>query len=305
MATKKSKPWSESKYKEALRGSDGMPGLRSIVKGFNATDGYDLRHELTKSQKARIRKYYAEVSLLEAQPRRIFRTKNKAHLELAQLQNHGKIQRQYKVALIHNVEPVTMPGEPAPAHRLRFNKGVIWDDFGGYAKASTSFNQVALARDPVAEINRALDVLGGAAFFYVQVGEFRTLSGEGREDFIEQVMMWMHQYDGIKQLPKTSGNIGDAPAWHRYDKWLNGVIGIKYPGPKNRDDTSIMESNIRAGLGQYKARRASHKSGQGKYSSKSDAALLKSIKSSATNKKYKPAMKRELTQRGVDWRNKT
>jgi hypothetical protein len=70
----------------------------------------------------------------------------------------------------------------------------------------------------------------GVQLFFVQVGEYQSVTGKSIGLLTQQVLDWMQKYDGKKALPDSSGNKGDDPKHHHWKYWLNGLIGYRMPG---------------------------------------------------------------------------
>ena len=256
---KPAKPWSAEKYRIAIQG-DELPGLRSTVEGFNAKDGYDLRHidSWTPSKKRRVRDYYEKVHHLLAQEKRIVRPRNKRNLRTLQDSFHGDIaSKQFKVAFVPYTDPKQLhakrSGLKSRPARIRYTKRGIVFDTGAYARHFESFDKKRLAKNSDDEVKRAIAAMPGTKLFFVQVGQFQTLNGMGPNIIRELIKKWMMQYDGRKQLPNSSGNRGDAPKHHRWQLWLEGIVGYSFP---KSTDTNQMQRAITSGMKAAKARRA-------------------------------------------------
>lgn len=246
--------WTSEKYKLALKG-DTLPGLRTVVKGFTAADGYDLRkvEEFTKSQKARIRKYYDYVHQLEAQEKIIVRPRSKTNLEKLKDAFHGDIPHgQFKVAFVPYTTPKGLPGAKPKHPKIRYLAEGISIDAGAYQRVFVPFDQKALAKNTRSEISRVMNLLGEARLFFIQAGEFQTLRPKEDNDLVETVLRYMNQYDGKKPLPRGTGNVGDDPASHHWKYWLNGVIGYIFP---KKIDYMKLARKIDKGMSDAKDRR--------------------------------------------------
>lgn len=258
MATAKRKkpaPWSAEKYRIALQG-DELPGLRSTVKGFSAADGYDLRRidDWSPAKKRRVREYYEKIHHLYAQERRIVRPRDPQHLRLLQKGFHGEDDsKQFKVAFIPYTDPARLPGAKPKKLRIRYNKRGVVFDLGNYQRHVYDFDKKALLRNPDAEIKRAVDAMPGARLFFIKVDQFQTLNGMSAGIMAQKIKMLMAQYDGRKPIPKGSGNAGDHPKWHKWDKWLDGLYGYSF---SKRVDIGKLQRAVSEGIKAAKARRA-------------------------------------------------
>lgn len=246
--------WSDKKYKIALLG-DTLPGLRSVVKGFEASDGYDLRSIETWSaaRKKRVRDYYNTVHKLEAQERIVVRPRSKKNLKSLQDAFHGDVpSRMFKVAFVPYTSPKGLPGAKPRKPVIKYLKSGISIDAGAYERLFVPFDKKALVKNPEVEIKRVLGAMPGARLYFVQTGEFQTLNGMGPKILSEQVLKYMHLYDGVKALPRGSGNAGDHPHSHHWKYWLNGVVGFVFP---KKLDVSAMQRQITQGMQAAKERR--------------------------------------------------
>lgn len=231
--------WNAEKYRAALVGnkSAGVEGLRSLAKGFDSSDGYNLNRidKWTPAQRRRVRDYFARVEQLEAQSKLIVRPQSTKALKKLQDAFHGDVpSKDFKVAFVPYHRPkVTLPGSKRAKVRIRVLTEGISIKNGRYERVFIPFNQKALARDPKREIKRAAEKIPGASLFFVQVGDNQTLNGKSLGLITSEILKWMEQYDGVTPLPKSSGNRGDNPKDHHYKRWLNGLVG--YVLPKSAD----------------------------------------------------------------------
>lgn len=224
--------WTKEKYALALRG-DTLPGLRRVVRGFTAKDGYDIRSFDTwsNSQKRRIQKYYGYVHDLEAQERRIIYPRNNKIKKTLTDAFHGDIpSKMFKAVFMPYTAPKGLPGAKSKPPKIKISKtGQIVTDVETYKRIFTPFNQVALAVDPETEVARAFNAAPDAKLFYVQTGQYQSVNAKSKNLMVNQVLKWMAQYDGVKQLPSGSGNRGDAPHLHHYSQWMKGVVAYQFP----------------------------------------------------------------------------
>ena len=159
MAKKRAVKKSAEFYRLALTGArdkqgELQPGLRSVARGFDAASGYDLRKisEWSPSQKARVTRYFHELDNLTAQPRKIYRPKNRANLKLAQQYSGHNSGFQFKVALV--------PYTPKKGSDTKV-KITVSKEHGlrvatkSYAKTIVPLRPRELTRDPNKEIKHA------------------------------------------------------------------------------------------------------------------------------------------------------
>jgi hypothetical protein len=226
--------WSAAKYRSILLGEPAaeLPGLRSLMHGFDSRDGYNVKavSEWTPYQRRKVREAFRNVELLQAQPKRIIRARG-ANLEKLQGAFHGDIpSKNFKVAFIPDTEPkLTLPGAKKRAPKIRILKEGISIQRRNYERIFIPFNSKSLVRNASAEIKRVAAEMPEAQLFFVQVGEYQSVTGKSIGLLTQMVLDWMQKYDGKKALPDSSGNKGDNPKHHHWKYWLNGLIGYKMP----------------------------------------------------------------------------
>ena len=224
--------WTAAKYRSILLGESHLPGLRSIMRGFDSRDGFNVRviSEWTPYQRRKVREAFHNVELLQAQPKRIVRARGE-NLERLQDAFHGDIpSKNFKVAFIPDTEPkLTLPGAKKRPPKLRILKEGISIQRANYERIFIPFSSKALVRDARAEVKRAAAQMPEAQLFFIQVGEYQSVTGKSIGLLTQMVLDWMQKYDGKKALPDSSGNKGDNPKHHHWKYWLNGLIGYRMP----------------------------------------------------------------------------
>src|SRR5690606_1677208 len=119
--------WTKEKYKSVVGGNrrENIVGLRSIVKGFDKKDGFDLNKgdKWTLAQQRRVREYCRRVEQLAAQPKRIVRARGE-NLKKLQDAFHGDVpSSKFKVAFVPDTEPkLSMPGAKQVKPKIRVLK---------------------------------------------------------------------------------------------------------------------------------------------------------------------------------------
>jgi hypothetical protein len=226
--------WSHDKYREVVAGNhaEGIEGLRTIAKGFSKAEGYDLRYidKWSAYQKRKVREHFHRLELLLAQPKRIVRAKGRNLKKLQEAFHGGIPSESLKVAFIPDTEPqTTLPGAKKRAPRIRVLKEGVSIARNEYERILIPFDQKALVKNPRKEISRTAKAIPGASLYFVQVGEYQSLTGMSIGLITEQILKWMEQYDGKKALPSSSGNRGDDPKHHHWKYWLNGLVGYVLP----------------------------------------------------------------------------
>lgn len=228
--------WSNDKYAAIVKGGTefGIPGgLRSYFKGFGAEDGYDLRNvaDWSKNQRERVRERYHRYKAINGQPKRFVRVRDSANLKRLQETFHDEIpSSDIKGAFVPDTEPMVSPGFKKRPMRVRVLKdGITISRPGLYDRQFVPFRQKDLARNGRKEIVRAASQMKDVSLYFVQVGEFQSLTGMSLPLITKQVLDWMAQYDGKKPLPASSGNRGDAAKHHHWKHWLKGLVGFTVP----------------------------------------------------------------------------
>lgn len=228
--------WTPDKYAAIVKGGNeyGIPGgLRKYFEGFEQGDGFDLRNvrDWTKAQKAKVRERYHRFKLITGQPKRFVRVRDEKNLRRLQQSFHDEIPSgDMKGAFVPDTEPVVSEGfKPKPMRVRVLKEGVSIERPGLYNRQFIPFDQKSLAKNAKLEVARVAEQMKDVALFYVQVGEFQSLTGMTLGIVTRQIQEWMLQYDGKKQLPSTSGNRGDSPRHHHWKHWLKGLIGFSIP----------------------------------------------------------------------------
>lgn len=250
MSVRKSGKKSAAFYKAAVRGvidreGELSPSLRRVAVGFKASEGYDLRkvNQWTPSQKRRVTNYFHELQNLTAQQKIILRPRNAERLKEAQIIGGHSKGFKFKVAFV--------PGS-AKAKAVWTKEGLSIVE-PTHEKMEREFNKIALARDPEKEIDRVIEstrkIVGyrddgtpirrTATDFHIKAGENLVMKTYDATILKQQVLNLMNRYDGVKPLPRGSGNYGDAPKSHNWRRWLNGVVGYHFL--KHKTENKIRE----------------------------------------------------------------
>jgi hypothetical protein len=248
--------WDYAKYRAALKGDSEVPGLRSLIKGFEPEDRYNLSDfkSWTPGMRRRIRDYYDRVSALEAQERLIVRPRSPKNLDRLHGAFHGNIpSKKFKVAFVPYTTPTPLPGGKRTRPKIKYHKDGITLDVGPYSRNFAAFNKHALATDPRAEIQRVTGLMPDAKLMFVQCGEYQTLNGRDEVTIQNQILKFMEKYDGVTQFKRGSGKYGDDPAAHAWYRWLNGVVGYSYT---RKISMMTMHRTILAGMAEAKKRAA-------------------------------------------------
>lgn len=177
---------------------------------------YDLRHELHSSQKAKINKYFGEISKLQLRETQIYRSRDKKRLRVVQqfAQHDIKKYPAITVAFIPN---------NGQKMRIRFNAHgeVVGEIYGG------KIRQINIVLDPVRLINEGEEYLDHVIDnapkmdqYVPQAGEFETHQSLARPFITSAVLRLMNKYDS------THFDVKDKNS-HHFANWLHGITGYK------------------------------------------------------------------------------
>lgn len=226
-------PWSAQKYKEVVKGNPekGIISLRQIFTGFEAKDGFDLRHpeRWTSGQKRRIKNAFGRMRQLQGQPVTPYKPRSEKQLRQLQKQLHDHIySRDIKVAFIPTPhQPMLSVGTKATRPQIEITDHGIIGKFGFYDRPIMFFDKKKLVKDPEAEIKRVANLMpDGVAFYYLKMGEYESVAGQGQylESIIRQTIHYMHKYDGKTPI-REGKHRNDRPRDHHWKYWLDGLIG--------------------------------------------------------------------------------
>lgn len=222
-------------YRRALTGSEDKTGalqygLREVASGFSAKDGYNLNDisSWTPAQKGKVTKYFHELDRLTAQPRYIYKAKSRKMLQQVQSVAGHDTSFKFKVAFVPHVPKVDKKGRQTKP-RITVKDGVVRIRERYYSKVLVELDQEALAENAAAEVKRAVDEVPDAKRFTIQAGSNEMPGLYDRKLIANRVRQLMGRYDGVKPLPRGSGNAGDNPAHHSWDQWLNAIVAYEFP----------------------------------------------------------------------------
>lgn len=241
--------WSNEKYALWVKGDTeyGIPSLRSVMRGFDSRNGFNLKNvdSWTRGQKQKIRNAAKRIDFLQAQDKSIYRPKKGENLKSLQKGFHGSISsKDMKVAFIPTIGGSLTEDKVKPL-KIKYVEGGISVKQGRADRFTIFFDQKRLAEDAAAEVKRAASMVPDARLFFVKAGEFQSLTGKSLVTVTNQIIEWMHMYDGKRALPEHSGNKGDDPKKHHWKIWLEGLIALKFP---KAEDRMTMARKIVAGM---------------------------------------------------------
>ena len=236
-----SKRYSAAFYRAAVLGvkdEDGnrIPGLRSVARGFEGSDGYDMRRPLTPARKRRVREYWHELQRLNSQPKVLFRTPVGKNLRRAQAIVGQDLRFQFKVAFIPHV-PVR--GQPRPQIEVTDDSVVV--ETKTQQNEFLEFNPSALARNPGKEIDRIISEGGKDSFYHIRADVHIIKLLFDAAKLKTKIFDLMEKYDGHKPLPSRSKNKDDRPRDHYWGKWLKGVQVVRLKRLSTREKDAILD----------------------------------------------------------------
>jgi hypothetical protein len=243
-------------YKTAIMGAvdskgNRFMGLRSAAIGFEAADGFDMRRvtALTPAQKGKITKYWHELQELTAQHKYVYCPRRADYLYEAQILGGHKKGLKFKVAFLPASEDakIVHTAQGIQIHEL------------GFSKRLPNFDALKLATSPEAEIKRVMDMNPKATRFQIRAD--KNLIGQvgDRRTTIRKILLLMEKYDGVSELPQTSGNRGDSPENHHYEQWLHGLVAYEVDEITREDMRQYLRVGERENKKLRKARRAMRK----------------------------------------------
>ena len=213
------KKLAQKAYKEAAK--EMRPYLKRLKQ-------YDLRHNLSSGQKAYIKAAWREYEQLTKRPTKVYRTKNKAKLKIAQRasQHEGKVK--FDVAFVPTVSQnarVTVKGDT-----LIISSKYI-DEF------KIPFNMVNLASDPAKEIQRVINKYPDIKAFVMMAGEFIFNGPVDRDLAFEKVYNHLMRYAPGGSVYEDKNNKLHGPN-HHYLNWAFGMQGFKSKNQANINEYS-------------------------------------------------------------------
>lgn len=171
----------------------------------------DLRKNISKRQIAKIDKIFTEYQELTTRPIKIFRTRNKDHLKMAQAYaRHDDSGPQFDVAFIPVVDP---------SAKVIFKDNQMKIKMNGVIESVLFFDLVKMAENPKKEIERTIADNPKAQQFVIMAGKYLFNGGIKRTLITQKVQNLMANYS----------NPDENNFW---GNWLFGLVSAEYVNQK-------------------------------------------------------------------------
>jgi len=247
MATKRRIRRDANFYRQAVK------MLRPYSSNFNSAHGYVLNKidEWTPTQKSLVTRYYKQVRALTARPVEVLHFRDEKRLRAAQkASQHDNGFPLLKVAFI--------PKTTDKPVQVRFTKKMQMEVEGpNYERIYIPLDSKQLARRTEETIQKAINSAPKSSqWFTIQTGMYELPGAVDAHMLRRRILDLMSKYDGKSKLPRSSGNRGDNPKYHKWSKWLNGIIVYSFKG---KADFAALGRDIRAAKKRIKAERRSHR----------------------------------------------
>ena len=203
---------------------------------FTKKQGFDINKtdDLTKSQKAKIRRYWRELDRLTSRPHEQVKIRDKQKrvaVQKASFHEHylGKF----------NTAFVPSDGVTVPVIKYDKKTKAVSVKIGKIERRVFKFDKVLLATDPEAAIKKIMDKAVGAKMFKVQCGQFENnyMSTNSLDYLTKLILKYQNKYTNTMQ-------------------WLNGLVAYYYEKDADYDNTV---NAIQAGKDRLKKSRLSQK----------------------------------------------
>jgi len=204
--------------------------MRPYMKSLYAID---LRKEITSAQRSFITRAWNEYQELTARPFKVYRTKNKQRLKIAQeYARHEKGKPKFDVAFIPSADPKA---------KIKFSKTGMEISSKYVTEKFLFFDIKKLAENPEHEIMRALERNPTAKQFIIMAGKFLYNGGLPRSLVKDKVMNLMAQYS-----PGGQGYARRGENSH-YSNWLFGLVSFEAKNQTSIDEYRKAYSKSRQG----------------------------------------------------------
>lgn len=191
----------------------------------------DARKKLTPAQKRQITIAFNEYDRLTYRPHKIFRPRSNKKLRTAQAFG-GHESKILDVAFIPTANPKS---------RVTVKDDRIKISHNGITEIHLKFDRKKLAKNPVKEIERVINLENDANQYIISVGDKYLYNGGLTKRTVTQETLWlMERYNSQENIEK--GN--------HWRNWLTGLMAIKFDDAeknrKNRIDYSRQKTEIKA-----------------------------------------------------------
>jgi len=227
-----------------------MPKKRTTVNGLHGERlkkirrfvdfDYDLRKPLTKSQRAKVRRYYEEISALTNRPYQVFKSRNKKNLRDAQIYaNNGRNLPGLTVAFI--------PTDGKNRVKLTFRKKGVIAKTKHVTATVIYLDTDELLVDPVAHVN---DLIKNhpAEQFTVRADVYEIPSPYMRSTIGDAVARYVNRYGEANGLTPDDN--------HYYAHWLHGLNAYTFQDQGDLNEYLLeKQRGIKAGKRKREAER--------------------------------------------------
>lgn len=202
--------------KKRLSSKDYARYMRDIKSFVN----FNYKGDLSKYQKAKIKKYHSEIEGLRARPNYVYRPRKKENLKKAQtFSQHEMNLPGLKVAFIPTAVIDDKP-------KIRFNrKGQISVASKYVQSYLIELNRKKLAKGGEEYINKVLDENPQYKYYTISAGKFEIPSAESRYSLPGKIRFLMEKYDGEKN--------DEGKLMSDWRKWLTSIRGYKFTNQRS------------------------------------------------------------------------
>jgi len=173
----------------------------------------DLRSDISAAQRSYINKAWREYTELTTRPFKVYRTKNKKRLKIAQeFSRHEKGKPVFDVAFVPTADPhakIKFKGDRAIIQSKYVTETILF------------FDVKQLAIDPIGEIQRTLARNPDAKQFIIMAGKYLYNGGLARSLVENKVVNLMSQYSPGGAMYEKRG-----PNSH-FQNWLFGLVAFE------------------------------------------------------------------------------
>lgn len=231
------KKLAEKIYKEKLK--EMRPYLKKLKQ-------VDLRKSLSPSQKSFISRAWSDYEILTLRPIKIYRTKSKKKLRIAQRASQHTGHTKFDVAFVPTADP-------KGKIEIKGDSLIVSSQFVDEKKIP--FNMLALAADPMREIQRVIDANPEYASFVMMAGEFIYNGPVSRDLMSSKAYEMAMRYAPGGASYEHGKNAGPN---HHYLNWFFGMKAFKAKNQKSIEEYTGAFNNAvkRTKMERKKKRRA-------------------------------------------------